>query len=52
VTRRQVRPYTLFLNKTDALFTHGQEARTSDETDLKWLAARYGLAAVRRGEWL
>ena len=38
VTRRQGRPYTLVLNKTDALFAREQEARTRDETDLKWLA--------------
>jgi hypothetical protein len=41
VTRRQGRPYTLVLTKTDALFTREQEARTRDETDLKWLAVRY-----------
>jgi hypothetical protein len=41
VTRRQGRPYTLVLSKTDALFTREQEARTRDETDLGWLAARY-----------
>jgi hypothetical protein len=41
VTRRQGRPYTLVLNKTDALFAGDQEARTRDETDLEWLAARY-----------
>jgi hypothetical protein len=41
VTRRQGRPYTLVLTKTDALFTREQEARTRDETDLKWLAMRY-----------
>ena len=41
VTRRQGRPYTLVLNKTDALFAREQEAWTSDETDLKWLAMRY-----------
>jgi predicted 2-oxoglutarate/Fe(II)-dependent dioxygenase YbiX len=39
VTRRQGRPYTLVLNKTDALFSREQEARIRDETDLKWLAA-------------
>ena len=39
VTRRQGRPYTLVLNKTDALFAREQEARTRDEADLKWLAA-------------
>jgi hypothetical protein len=41
VTRRQGRPFTLVLTKTDALFTREQEARTRDETDLTWLAARY-----------
>ena len=41
VTRRQGRPYTLVLNKTDALFTREQEARTRDEADLKWLAAEW-----------
>jgi hypothetical protein len=39
VTRRQGRPYTLVLNKTEALFDREQEARTRDETDLEWLAA-------------
>ena len=41
VTRRQGRPYTLVLNKTDALFTREQEARTRDETDLEWLVAEW-----------
>ena len=41
VTRRQGRPYTLVLNKTDALFTREQETRTRDEADLKWLAAEW-----------
>jgi hypothetical protein len=39
VTRRQGRPYTLVLNKTDALFAREQEARNRDETDLEWLTA-------------
>ena len=39
VTRRQGRPYTLVLNKTDALFTRERQARIRDETDLEWLAA-------------
>jgi predicted 2-oxoglutarate/Fe(II)-dependent dioxygenase YbiX len=39
VTRRQGRPYTLVLNKTNALFSREREARIKDETDLKWLAA-------------
>jgi hypothetical protein len=41
VTRRQGRPYTLVLTKTDALFAREQEARRTDETDLAWLAARW-----------
>jgi predicted 2-oxoglutarate/Fe(II)-dependent dioxygenase YbiX len=39
VTRRQGRPYTLVLSKTDALFSREREARIKDETDRKWLAA-------------
>jgi hypothetical protein len=39
VTRRQGRPYTLVLNKTDTLFAREQEARARDQTDLEWLAA-------------
>jgi hypothetical protein len=45
VTRRQGRPYTLVLNKTDALLAHEQEARTRDETDLEWLTARWNHGA-------
>jgi len=45
VTRRQGRPYTLVLNKTDALFSREQEARTRDQTDLEWLAAQWNLRA-------
>jgi hypothetical protein len=41
VTRRQGRPYTLVLTKTDALFAREQEARARDETDLEWLSARW-----------
>ena len=41
MTRRQGRPYTLVLNKTDALFTREQEARTRNETDLAWLEAAW-----------
>ena len=41
VTRRQGRPYTLVLNKTEALFTREQEARTRNETDLAWLEAAW-----------
>jgi hypothetical protein len=39
VTRRQGRPYTLILNKTDGLFAREQEARARDQADLEWLAA-------------
>src|SRR6266568_2849043 len=45
VTRRQGRPYTLVLNKTDTLFVREQEARMRDETDLEWLAAQWNLGA-------
>ena len=41
VTRRQGRPYTLVLNKTDALFTREHEARARNETDLAWLEAAW-----------
>jgi hypothetical protein len=41
VTRRQGRPYTLVLNKTDALLSREQDARTRDETDLEWLATQW-----------
>jgi hypothetical protein len=40
VTRRQGRPYTLVLNKTEALFDRERKARIRDETDLEWLAAQ------------
>src|SRR5579859_4149752 len=41
LTRRQGRPYTLVLYKTDALFTREHEARVRDETDLAWLAGEW-----------
>ena len=41
VTRRQGRPYILVLNKTEALFTREQAARSRDETDLGWLAEQW-----------
>jgi len=44
-TRRQGRPYTLVLKKTEALFAREQEARTTDETDLEWLAAEWNPGA-------
>ena len=40
-TRRQGRPYTLVLNKTEALFAREQEVRIRDGTDLKWLTAQW-----------
>jgi hypothetical protein len=45
LTRRQGRPYTLVLNKTDALFSRDREARIKDEADLKWLTANGTSAA-------
>ncbi len=45
VTRRQGRPYTLVLHKSDALFAREQEARTRDERDLEWLAAEWNPGA-------
>jgi hypothetical protein len=44
-TRRQGRPYTLVLNKTDALFAREQEARIRDETNLEWLTAHWNPGA-------
>ncbi|MFD2468035.1 2OG-Fe(II) oxygenase [Amycolatopsis silviterrae] len=38
-TRRQGRPYTLVLTKTDELFTRAATARHTAETDLAWLTA-------------
>ncbi|HYQ64888.1 2OG-Fe(II) oxygenase [Actinophytocola sp.] len=39
-TRRQGRPYTLVLTKTDELFTRARTARHTAETDLAWLTAK------------
>lgn len=44
VTRRQGRPYTLVLSKTDALVAREQEARARDQSDLEWLAAKWAPA--------
>jgi predicted 2-oxoglutarate/Fe(II)-dependent dioxygenase YbiX len=41
VTRRQGRPYTLVLRKTDAVFAREQEARATDQADLEWLAEQW-----------
>jgi hypothetical protein len=46
-TRRQGSPYTLVLSKTDALFARELQARTRDESDLEWLAARCFLCKPR-----
>ncbi len=40
-TRRQGRPYTLVLTKTDAVFTREQTARSRAETDLTWLRDKW-----------
>jgi predicted 2-oxoglutarate/Fe(II)-dependent dioxygenase YbiX len=45
VTRRQGRPYTLVLSKTDALFAREREARIRDQSDLEWLAAKWAPGA-------
>jgi hypothetical protein len=45
LTRRQGRPYTLVLSKTDALFAREREARIKDESDLEWLEAKRALGA-------
>jgi hypothetical protein len=45
VTRRQGRPYTLVLTKTDALFTREQQARARDQADLEWLTAQWNPGA-------
>ena len=46
VTRRQGRPYTLVLTKTDELFTRELRSRASATADLEWLARDY-LTTVR-----
>ena len=38
---RAGRPYTLVLNKIDALFTREQETRARNETGLAWLEAAW-----------
>ena len=44
VTRRQGRPYTLVLAKTEALFGREQQARARDGADLAWLADQWTTA--------
>ena len=46
-TRQHGSPYTLVLNKTDALYTREQEARIRDEKDLEWFAAQLDLNTDR-----
>jgi hypothetical protein len=41
-TRRQGRPYTLVLTKTNELFTRATTARHTAETDLAWLTSTWG----------
>ena len=41
VTRRQGRPFTLVLTKTDELFTRDLQSRASATADLEWLAAEW-----------
>jgi hypothetical protein len=41
-TRRQGRPYTLVLTKTDELFTRQRDARHKAVTDLTWLRSAWG----------
>jgi len=41
-TRRQERPYTLVLAKTDELFTREKDARHKAVTDLAWLTSAWG----------
>jgi hypothetical protein len=41
-TRRQGRPYTLVLTKTDELFTREKDTRHKAVTDLAWLTSAWG----------
>ena len=43
-TRRQGRPFTLMLTKTENLFTREKAARRRAETDLAWLTSGRGPA--------
>jgi hypothetical protein len=50
-TRRQGRPYTLVLTKTDELFTRARTALHTAETDLVWLTAtRDDISARTQGD--
>jgi hypothetical protein len=46
-TRRQGRPYTLTLTKTDELFTRARNARRKAATDLAWLTSTRGALSTR-----
>lgn len=46
-TRRQGRPYTLELTKTEELFTRATHTRHKAATDLAWLTATWGDATAR-----
>jgi hypothetical protein len=46
-TRRQGRPYTLVLTKSDELFTRATNARHEAVTDLAWLTSTWGDASAR-----
>ena len=41
MTKKQGRPYTLVLAKTDALFTEDLQQRSNAAADLDWLAAEW-----------
>ena len=41
-TRRQGRPFTLVLEKTEALFQQEQDARRQAQRDLDWLVSAFG----------
>jgi hypothetical protein len=43
-TRRQGRPFTLVLTKTQELFERERRARARDEADLEWLSNEWNLA--------
>lgn len=47
-TRRQGRPYTLELTKTDTLFTRDSDERHQAATDLTWLTSASGRPATKR----
>jgi hypothetical protein len=46
-TRRQGRPYTLVLTKTDELFTRGTQARQEASSDVAWLTSTWGDPSTR-----